>query len=46
MIERMVAMSWEMMNLESAKGETTEADYLTALADHLRKRFGNERRLN
>lgn len=45
-IERMVAMSWELMKLEGTRAETTETTYLTALADHLRKRFWNEERPN
>lgn len=43
-VERMVAMSWELMKLDSTEKETTETAYLTALADHLRKRFLNDER--
>jgi hypothetical protein len=43
-VERMVSISWELMKLKDAREETTEAAYLTALADHLRKRFLKEER--
>ncbi len=43
-VERMVAMSWELGKLDSTREETMECAYLTALADHLRKRSLNENR--
>lgn len=43
-VERMVAMSWELMKLDGKREETMETVYLTALADHLRKRFLDDER--